>query len=61
MIKLNDDKKKRHGRSLLEFINYAQKIFKNDKYGLLPITCLTVFDKFLNYFMYNSDPSPLIE
>ena len=35
VIKLNDDNKKRHGRSLLEFINYAQKIFKNDKHGLL--------------------------
>ena len=34
-IKLNDDNKKRHDRSLLEFINYAQKIFKNDKHELL--------------------------
>ena len=25
VIKLNDDNKKRHNRSLLEFINYAQK------------------------------------
>ena len=35
VIKLNDDNKKRHGRNLLEFINYAQKIFKNDKHELL--------------------------
>ena len=35
VIKLNDDKKKRHDRSLLEFINYAQKIFKNNKHELL--------------------------
>ena len=34
-MKLNDDNKKRQSRNLLEFINYAQMIFKNDKYGLL--------------------------
>ena len=35
VIKLDDDNNKRHSRSLLEFINYAQKIFKYDKHGLL--------------------------
>ena len=34
VIKLNNDSKKGHSRNLLEFINYIQKILKNDKYGL---------------------------
>ena len=35
MIKLNDDSKKGHSQNLLEFIDYTQKIIKNDKHGLL--------------------------
>ena len=35
VMKLNGDSKKGHSQNLLEVINYAQKILKNDKYGLL--------------------------
>ena len=35
VVNLNNDNKKRDSQNLLEFINYAQKIFKNDKHGLL--------------------------
>ena len=35
VIRLKDDNKKRYSRNLLEFINHAQKILKNNKHGLL--------------------------
>jgi len=35
VIRLKDDNKKRYSQNLLEFINHAQNILKNNKHGLL--------------------------